>query len=202
MAIPPNLNAPSGFTPVKHGQGGVMRPNNSGDYAIASGLANNIYRGSLVAPTGTGNRIAVVAEGANPSLGTFHGCNYVDTSGTTQFQPKWLSGTVTQTGSDAEATVFDDPELLFDAQVSGVAGLANTNIGNSANALIGVGNNLTSQSGDMVDQATLSASAVNQQLQIQSLRQLTNNSYGQFARALVSIFLHYKLALAGGGIVY
>jgi hypothetical protein len=200
MANPANINAPSGFTPVKHSAGGVMRPSNSADYAIAGALASNIFRGSLVKPTGTGNNIDVVAAGANPSIGTFHGVNFVDSTGTTQFLPKWTSGQTVQTGSVPEASVFDDPELLFDAQVSG-SGLLATNIGNTANVVIGVGNPL-GQSADMIDQTTLSASAVNQQLQVQSLRLLTNNNYGQFARAIVSIFLHYKNAVAGYGVVY
>jgi hypothetical protein len=77
-----------------------------------------------------------------------------------------------------------------------------TNIGNTANVLIGTGSALTGQSADMVDQGTLSNSATNQQLQVQSLRLLTNNNYGQYARALVTIFLHYKNAAAGAGTVY
>jgi hypothetical protein len=203
MATPPNINNPSGFTAVKHMSGGTpVRVNSSADYAIAGGLASNIYRGSLVKPTGTGTNIDVVAAGANPSIGTFHGVNYVDANGDTQFRPRWLSGQTVQTGSIPEATVFDDPELLFDAQVSGAAGLVNTNIGNTANVVIGVGSAFTGQSADMVDQTTLSNSAVNQQLQVQSLRALTGNNYGQFARALVSIFLHYKNAVAGSGVVY
>jgi len=198
-----NLNAPSGFTAVKHSSGGSpVRVNTSADYAIAGGLASNIYRGSLVKPTGTGTNIDVVAAGANPSIGTFHGVNYVDANGDTQFRPRWLSGQTVQTGSTPEATVFDDPELLFDAQVSGAAGLVASNIGNTANVLIGTGSALTGQSADMVDQSTLSASVTTQQLQVQSLRQLTNNNYGQYARALVTIFLHYKNAVAGAGVVY
>lgn len=203
MATPPNLNAPSGLTPVKHSSGGVpSRVSSSADYAIAGALASNIFRGSLVKPTGTGNNIDVVAAGANPAIGTFHGVSYVDATGNTQFRPLWTSGQTLQTGSVAEASVFDDPELLFDAQVSGAAGLANTNIGNTANIVIGVGNQLTGQSADQVDQTTLSASATNQQLQVQALRALTNNTYGQFARALVTIFLHYKGPAAGQGVVY
>lgn len=203
MAIPPNVNAPSGLTPVKHSQGGVpSRVSQSADYAIAGGLASNIFRGSLVKPTGTGNNIDVVSAGANPSIGTFHGVNYVDATGNTQFRPLWTSGQTVQTGSVPEASVFDDPDLLFDAQVSGAAGLANTNIGNTANIVIGTGNQLTGQSADMVDQSTLSNSSTTQQLQVQALRALTNNNYGQFARALVTIFLHYKGAVAGNGVVY
>jgi hypothetical protein len=198
MAIPANINNPSGFTPVKHAAGGTPnRANIGGDYAIAGGLASNIYRGSLVAPTGTGNNINVVAAGANPSIGSFKGCSYVDAGGNTQFRPYWGSGQTLLAGSLIEASVWDDPQLLFDAQVSGTAGLANTNIGNTANALIGTGSAVTGTSADQVDQSTLSASATNQQLQIQSLRALTNNNYGQYARALVSIFLHYKGPVAG-----
>jgi hypothetical protein len=203
MAIPPNISNPSGFTAVKHSRGGTpVRVNSSADYAIAGGLASNIYRGSLVKPTGTGTNIDVIAAGANPSIGCFHGVNYVDANGDTQFRPRWLSGQTVQTGSVPEATVFDDPDLLFDAQVSGAAGGVATNVGNTANVLIGTGNALTGQSADLVDQGTLSASATNQQLQLQSLRQLTNNNYGQFSRWLVSIFLHYKTAVAGQGVVY
>jgi hypothetical protein len=203
MAIPPNVNAPSGFTAVKHMSGGTpVRVNSSADYAIAGGLASNIYRGSMVKPTGTGTNIDVVAAGANPMIGSFHGVNYVDANGDTQFRPRWLSGQTVQTGSVPEATVFDDPELLFDGQVSGAAGLVAANIGNTANMVIGTGSAQTGQSADMVDQSTLSASATNQQLQVQSLRLLTNNNYGQYARALVTIFLHYKNAAAGSGVVY
>lgn len=203
MATPANISNPSGFTAVKHAVGGTpVRVNNGADYAIAGALASNIYRGSLVKPTGTGTNIDVVAAGANPSIGSFHGVNYVDANGDTQFRPRWLSGQTVQTGSVPEATVFDDPQLLFDCQVSGAAGLANTNIGNTTNVVIGTGNALTGQSADQADGSILSSSATNQQLQVQSLRLLTNNNYGQFARALVSIFLHYKNAVAGAGVVY
>lgn len=203
MATPPNINAPSGFTAVKHSVGGTpVRVNSSADYAIAGALASNIYRGSLVKPTGTGTNIDVVAAGANPSIGSFHGVNYVDANGDTQFRPRWLSGQTVQTGSVPEATVFDDAQLLFDCQVSGASGLANTNIGNTTNVVIGTGSSLTGQSADMADGSLFSSSSTTQQLQVQSLRLLTNNNYGQYARALVTIFLHYKNAVAGAGTVY
>lgn len=203
MATPPNVNAPSGFTPVKHSTGGVpSRVSSSADYSIAGALASNIFRGSLVKPTGTGNNIDVVAAGANPSIGSFHGVSYVDATGNTQFRPLWTSGQTLQTGSVAEASVFDDPELLFDCQVSGASGLPNTAIGNTTNIVVGTGSQLTGQSADMADGTILSNSSTTQQLQIQALRALTNNNYGQFARALVTIFLHYKGPVAGAGVVY
>ena len=198
-----NFNNPSGFTPVKHASGGqVNRVNTGGDYAIAGALASNIYRGSLVKPTGTGNNIDVVAAGDNPSLGAFKGVSYVDAGGNTQFRPYWGSGQTILTGSLVEAYVFDDPQALYDCQVSGTAGLANTNIGNTTNVVIGTGSTSTGQSADMADGSLFSSSSTTQQLQVQSLRQLVNNAYGQYARALVSIFLHYKNAVAGAGTVY
>jgi len=201
MATPANVSNPSGFTPIKHNAGGTPnRTNVSGDYSIAGGLASNIYRGSMVAPTGTGNNINVIAEGANAMVGPFKGCNYVDAGGNTQFRPYWGSGQTILAGSVVEASVFDDPALLFDAQVSGTAGLVAANIGNTANILIGTGSALTGQSADMVDQATLSASATNQQLYVRALRASTNNNYGQYARAVVSIFLHYYGPAAGMGV--
>ena len=189
-----NLNSPSGFTPVKNSVGGTPRPNNGSDYAIAGGLASNIYRGSLVKPTGTGGNIDVVAAGANPSIGVFAGCSYVDANGNTMFRPYWGSGQTIAANSVVEATVWDDPDTLFDAQVSGVGGLASTNIGNTANVLIGTGSSVTGTSGDQVDGSTLSSSATNQQLQVMSLRNQPGNGYGEYARALVQIFLHYKRA--------
>lgn len=196
MATPANLNAPSGFTPVKHARGGLPnRLNLSADYAIAGALASNIYRGSLVKPTGTGTNIDVVAAGANPSIGVFKGVSFIDANGDTQFRPRWLSGQTIQTGSVTEASVFDDPDLLFDGQVSGAAGMVAANVGNTANVLIGTGNALTGQSGDQVDQATLSASSTTQQLQLRSLRQIQGNNYGQYARAVLSIFLHYYVGI-------
>jgi hypothetical protein len=196
-----NINNPSGFTPIKHNAGGTsQRTNVSGDYSIAGGLASNIYRGSMVAPTGTGNNINVVAAGANPVVGPFKGVSYVDAGGNIQIRPYWGSGQTIVANSVVEAYVFDDPALLFDAQVSGTAGLVAGNVGETANILVGTGSTTTGQSADMVDQSTLSASATNQQLYVRALRALTNNAYGQYARAVVSIFLHYYGPAAGMGV--
>jgi hypothetical protein len=194
MATPPNINNPSGFTAVKSGSDGTpVRVNTFADYALAGGLASNIFTGDLVKPTGTGTNIDLVAAGANPSIGPFHGVNYVDANGDTQFRRRWLSGQTVQTGSVPEATVFDNPDLLFDAMVSGAAGLVASNIGNTANLTAAIAGTVqTGQSGEQIDQATLSNSSTTQQLKVQSLRNITGNNYGQFARALVTIFLHYQ----------
>jgi len=191
-----NPNSPTGFTPIKQGRGGgVIRPNNYSDYSIAGAYGTNIFRGDLVVPTGTGTNLAIVASGDNLSIGPFKGCNFVDSSSQTQFKPYWPASQAVLTGSVVEASVFDDPDTLFDCQVSGTAGLVSTNIGNTCNINTSVaGNTTTGNSGEQADQGTLSSSSTTQQLQVQALRALSNNAYGQYARAAVSIYLHYRNA--------
>src|SRR5262245_36594859 len=147
----PNVNAPAGFMPARHGTGGTIR---SQSYYIAGGLASNIYRGSMVIPVNTSKRINVAAAG-NRLIGSFDGCSYVDTNGDVQIRPRWATGTTVKTGTVVECTVFDDPFILFQCQVSGSAGLVATDVGNFADIVIGTGNAVTGQSADMADQATL-----------------------------------------------
>lgn len=180
----PNVNSPNGFWAKVHNNGGVIRPATL-PYQIAGGLAANIYRGSPVIPVNTNRRITIAAAG-NKLLGIFKGCTFWDANtGDPRFEPKWLSGQTIKTGSIAEATVFDDPQLLYSAQVSGTPGLAVGDIGNFADVVIGTGNAVTGNSGDMVDQSTLGT--VSGQLKIIGLDPTQANDYGQYARALVQI---------------
>lgn len=178
-----NTNSPYGFKPKVHAGGGVLRPSQV-PYQIASALASNIYRGSPVIPVNTNRRINVAAAG-NRLLGVFQGCSYVDSSGAVQFSARWASGTALKTGTIAEAIVWDDPAILYSAQVSGSAGLVATDVGNFADVVIGTGSAITSQSGDMVDQATLGTATG--QVKIQALDPTVGNDYGQYAKALVQI---------------
>lgn len=183
-----NTNAPSGFQPVKHASGGIVRP---AAYQIAGGLASNIFRGSLVKPVATTKRIDVAAA-SDRVIGAFHGVSYVEATGDTRFRPYWPTGTTLLSGTVAEASVFDDPDILFGCQVSGAAGMIATDVGNFANFVVGVGSTATGTSADMLDQSTLSvtqnAAAV---LRIEELQAIVGNDYGQYAKALVRINNHY-----------
>ena len=198
-----NPNAPAGLVPIKHGAGGTQRNQNYSDYNIAGSYGSNIFRGDSVAPTGTGNNVAVVAAGENPILGAFAGCSYVDSGGNTFFKRWWAASTAIQTGSVVEANVFDDPNQLYDIQVSGTTGPVSTNIGNTTNILKTVaGSQSTGTSGDQADGGDFSNSSTSQQLIVRALRALTNNTYAQYGRIVVQIFLHYNAAVAGQGTVY
>ena len=179
-----NVNSPSGFTPKVHGSGGVIRPSVV-PYQIASGLASNIYRGSPVIPVNTTRRINVAAAG-NRLLGIFKAVNYWDlATGEVRFDAKWLSGQTLKPGTVAEATVFDDPDILYSAQVSGTAGLIATDVGNFADVVIGTGSAITNQSGDMLNQASLGTT--DGQFKIEALDPVEGNAFGQYAKALCRI---------------
>jgi len=179
-----NVNAPSGFTANKHATGGVIR---TAEYQIVGGLASNIYRGSLVIPVNTNKRINVAAA-TNRVIGVFEGCEYVDTNGDVQFRPRWATATAIKTGTVVKAHVYDDPFVLFAVQVSTATGLVAADVGAFADVVIGSGGALTGQSGDMLDQTTIGTGTV---LRIEELQQIQGNDYGQYAKALVRLALHY-----------
>lgn len=190
----PNVNSPNGFTPVKNAVPGMLAGSPNA-YEIASGLASNIYRNSAVIPVGTNKRINVAAAG-NRVIGVFAGVNYVDVNGDVQLgRARWATGTVLKTGTNAEALVYDDPKLLFEGQVSGVAGLAAGDIGALADIVIGSGDAGSSNARDMIDQATItSTDATGGQLRIEELRKIVGNNYGQYAKCLFRWNEHYLLS--------
>lgn len=53
-----------------------------------------------------------------PLLGTFKGCQYTLPNGTLIKSPYWAAGTVVQAGSTIKCWVLDDPNVVFDVQVS------------------------------------------------------------------------------------
>lgn len=147
--MPTNVDQPSGFRAKRHAQGGLVR---TSKYYIASALASNIFRGDPVIPVNTNKRINVAAAG-NRLIGVFDGVTYLDSNGDVQIRPMWATGTTLKTGSVAEATVYDDPETLFEIQGSGA--IAETDIGNFADVTMATaGVAATGQSGAEVDTTT------------------------------------------------
>lgn len=179
-----NVNNPNGFWAKVHAKGGVIRPSVL-PYEIAGALAANIYRGSPVIAVNTSRRITIAAAG-NRLAGIFKGVNFLDANtGDPRWEPKWLSGQTLKTGTVAEATVFDDPDLLYSVQVSSATGLVAGDIGNFADVVIGTGSAVTGNSGDMVDQTTLGTTSG--QVKINGKDPTVGNDFGQYCRALVQI---------------
>ena len=144
-------NSPFGLKPVGHLQGGSSNISlsrgsyvidqiagvtlNKGDPviiqpSIASTVASQYFkRGDTVItrynPTVTTN-VAGTRTGITnnpPLVGVFMGCKYKDGSGTLVQQEYWVSGTPTT--SSVEAVVYDDPDILWEVQLSTWFGAGN-----------------------------------------------------------------------------
>lgn len=184
----PNQNRPAGLQPLRAMGGGI--PMRANSYAIASALAQNLFRGDPVVMTGTGRNITIATAGnTNSIVGAFAGVRYRAADGSLVWSPTWTTGTVTLGSEDAEAFVYDDPDMLFSVQVSTATGLVAADIGSGINIVSGTGSSLTGISGFQADQTSLSNSA-QRQLQIQGLSPLPDNDYGQYAKAMVRINNH------------
>jgi len=169
------INAPFGIVPDWHPTGQI-RPTayvsySANDLLIPSATNVNIYKGQpvkLVIGTGAAVNGVTITTGAmvlapitattDRPLGIFAGVEYVDSTGKPWFQNFWPASTVLFAGARQVVYVWDDPELIYRAQLDGApsvaAGYALTgkqlNVSNFA-----AGNSLTGLS-----QATLSATVV------------------------------------------
>jgi hypothetical protein len=142
-----NLDAPNGFTPSYHRNGGTVRYN--GDFKIADGLASDIFLGDLVIidSTADGVHIDLAIAASTRLLGVFAGCNYTAANGDVVFAKQWVSGTATLGGVSAEAHVYTDQNIVYTAQVEaaiaeadlfGYADLIHTHAGNAATGVSGM----------------------------------------------------------------
>jgi hypothetical protein len=67
----PNVDAAFGFVPIRHMSGNAPRTNR---YTIASGLAENIFKGDMVIIINTGLITPHTATETN-NIGVFDGCS-------------------------------------------------------------------------------------------------------------------------------
>lgn len=188
-----NVNRPSGLIAVRHNSGGT--PRRSSAYAIASGLANDIFIGDLVKTIGSADansgfpQINKVAAGET-SVGVFAGVSYTDVNGDVIFTRVWRTGTVfiADPQNPVTAIVYDDPETIFRVQVNDATGLAAADVGQKADISVVAGDFLTGRSASQLDKTGgLSATA---QLKIMRLYSSPENAFGEFADAEVLIDEH------------
>ena len=128
----PNLDAPNGFVPVRHMNGGTVRY--TGGYTISSGEASSIFAGDAVilnaTPGTNGNALDVAPNTGGDIVGIFAGCQYVAANGDVVWSNQWVGGTTTSGGQPAEAFVYTDTDIVFSVQVA--ASITNANIGQFA----------------------------------------------------------------------
>ena len=157
---------PYGLKAVNH-IGGTPYAGSTRLLPITSGLAENIFNGSVVAIDATNGTIDIVRnKGDNGDvfpdgvIGVFVGCTYTDPNlGTIVFSQNWPTGTV---ASDAQAYIIDDPEVVFMAQADGAVTQAdlgqNTNF--AAVQSTTTGDTTTGNSSSAVSSTTATTSTI------------------------------------------
>lgn len=157
----------------------------SSPYLIASGYANNIFKGDPViitnagyiqslydwAAAGAGGGGGANAYGTAGTLGVFVGCSFITTTALNPIDPAspgrsyWPANTATLNAVPATAFVIDDPNVIYNIQTNATPGLTQAMMGLNAatawDATAGVvnGNTNTGTSLVSIDQATRAVTA-------------------------------------------
>ena len=145
-----NTNAPNGFQAWRRLDGGSPTQG----YEVRKILSTYnvaIGYGDPVIPVSTGYIQRATASTVQ-FAGIFFGCKYLNTAvGRVVWSPFWPG---TAQGSDAEAYLVTDPDMLFVAQTLNTA-ITFANIGENVNVAIGTPDTVTGMSTSTVDQSTL-----------------------------------------------
>ena len=105
-----NTDAPNGFTPAYHMYGGIIRP---ARMRIASAYGTAIYSGDVVSLS---SGYVQQAGATDTPIGVFYGVFYTASDGTPTYSKSWAASTATQGSADAEALVYNDPGIVYEAQ--------------------------------------------------------------------------------------
>ena len=138
-----NQDAAFGFRPTRHLTGGQIRTE---EYAIAANYGTALYTGQVVEAVAAGGIEAAAAEDTQVA-GVFGGVFYTDP---TTSKPTWSAYYPASTNaSDLKASVYADPNIVYEAQHDGTGTAA---MNNSAMDFVGVaGSTVTGQSTSELD---------------------------------------------------
>ena len=186
-----NVDAPNGFTPVRHLTGGTIRME---EMPLASAEAAAIFSGDVVELQAGGTIKVGTATSGTAACGVFAGCSYTDVSGNKVFNKQWPAGQVTQGSADAIAYVYSDPMIVFAAQTSGTAAKADN--GALVDLEATAGDTATGRSRQEIDE---DASTEDQFRQI-GLVQKPDNAWGANAEIEVVFHEHVRLPAAGAAV--
>ena len=181
-----NVDAAFGFVPIRHMSGNAPRTNR---YTIASGFAENIFKGDLVIIINTGVITAHSPAEVN-NIGVFDGCSYTAADGSYVYSEYWPTGTV---ATDIIAYVYDCPYTVFKVQSAGTP--AQANIGNCADVVAGAGSTITGQSGFETN-GTMAATAAT--VKILALHETPDNAFG--ANAVMEVLINEHILKQTAGI--
>ena len=150
-----NQDTAFGFRAVRM-QGSGPSTNGQTQYLVANGYGTSIFQGDPVEMV-AGGTVEVANGVADVVVGVFNGVNYVDVN---TRKPVWSNYHAASTSSFdgiIKAFVQDDPDQLFEVQVSGAMTLAN--VGETANLVYTAGSTHSGTSKAEVNSSTYSTGA-------------------------------------------
>ena len=145
-----NQDAAFGFRPTRHLSGGQIRTE---EYVIAANYNTAIYTGQVVEAVTAGGIEAAAAADVQ-QVGVFGGVFYTDP---TTSKPTWSAYYPASTNaSDLKATVYADPNIIFEVQHDETGTAA---MNNSGFDFVGVsGSTINGQSSSELDTSTSTTS--------------------------------------------
>jgi hypothetical protein len=97
----------------------------SGDPVMWNRVANSITAGVPTIAKYAFNNNAVAVDNKISVLGVFLSCEYLNTTGNLVLSSYWPASTKVQPGSKIKAYIIDDPDVVFEIQVSTATNNAN-----------------------------------------------------------------------------
>ena len=140
-----NVDGAFGFRPVRHMSGNVQTE----EFKIAANYGTAIYTGQTVEAV-AGGGVEAAAAGDTQQAGVFGGVSYTDP---TTSKPTWSAYYPASTNaSDLKASIYLDPNIIFEVQHDGTGTAA---MNNSGFDFVGVGGStISGQSTQELDTST------------------------------------------------
>jgi len=183
-----NVDAPNGFTPIRHLTGGIIRME---EMPIAKETAAAIFSGDIVMMVDTGYIKVGTATAAGEACGVFAGCKYTAPDGSVVYSKYWPAAQATLGDADAVGYVYSDPNIVFAAQTTGTAAFADNGAWLDLTATAG-----STSTGRSAQEVNESASTVDQFRQL-GLVNKPGNAWGANGEIEVVFALHIRLPAAG-----
>lgn len=166
-----NVFAPNGFEPAGRMDGASWSANQT-SYQILYSNTHKLYQGDVCTLLSSGY-IDTLAPGTTPPLGIFWGCSYISSSqGKLVWSPQYPGGDQVTNGI-VQATVIDDPNVVFTVQTGWSTGVpaaaTQAMIGMNAQYANGTPSTLSGQSGAYIDLNTTPATTSTFPFRIMSL---------------------------------
>ena len=170
----PTENAPFGFMPIRTRSGAKQPQYEIREGAIPSGYGTAMYTNQMIKLV-TGGTIQPAAAG-DRVLGTFAGCEFVDSDGRVRVSSYWPASQTILTGTSVTVYYYSAQETVYRVQADGT--LAITSVGDQADLSNATDANTTAGLSQQTLSTTLAGAAGNAQFRILKLGEDVDNAWG------------------------